>query len=134
MGDWFQQQPCVSQHPLMETGCSPSPPRHRHVLSFALCSFQAGWSTTAEGEVGLLSWSTKQRLQIPFLSPFPSSLQEPVGVRVQGQLQHFLAEAEVLTSNPRCRAGLGAVPWDGHSPVSGATGGHGKYQDYPFLG
>nr|XP_021153473.1 uncharacterized protein LOC110364270 [Columba livia] len=26
----------------------------------------------------------------------------------------------------RCRAGLGAVPWDGHSPVSGATGGHGR--------
>lgn len=103
------------------------------MLSFALRSFQARWSTTAEGEVGLLSWSTTQRLQVPFLSPFPPSLQERVGVRVQGQLQHFFAEAEPLTSNPWCGAGLGAVPWDGHSPVSGATGGHGKYQDYPFL-
>lgn len=65
---------------LTETGCSPSPPRHRHVLSFALRNFPAGWLTSAEGEAGLLSWCTKQRMEILFLSPPPCSPQEPLGI------------------------------------------------------
>lgn len=122
---------------LMETGCSPSPPCHQHVLSFALCYFPAGWSTAAEGEAGPFSCCRKQRMEVLFLSPFPCSPQEPLGIRVQGQLQHFLAEAELVITNPCCKAVLWGVLWDrdcnGHSPVSGATGGHGKYQDCLFF-
>ena len=124
---------------LMETGCSPSPPRCRHVLSFALRSFPAGWSTTVEGEADPLLWCTKQRMEVEvlFLSPSPRSLQEPLGIRVQGQLQNFLAVAEPVISSP-CHgavlwADLWEGDWDGHSPVSAATGGRGKHQDYPFL-
>ena len=122
---------------LMETGCSPSPPCHRHVLSFALRSFPAGWSAAAEGEAGPLSWCTRQRMEVLFLSPSPCSLQELLGIRVQGELQQFLAEAELVISNPCSGAVLGPVLWerdyDGHSPVSGAASGRGEYQDYPFL-
>lgn len=76
-------------------------------------------------------------MEVLVLSPPPCSLQEPLDIRIQGQLQHFPEEAEPVISNPCCGAVLWAVLWerdcDRHSPVSGATGGRGKYQDYPFL-